>query len=66
MTHYSIGSQIHSDASSSKNSKRQGSSRERKGKTGEDTGMAADESQKQERSDRGKQGIRTEKFISRH
>ena len=45
--------QIHSDASShEKNSRCKGGSGEIMGKTGENSGMAADESQKQERSDR--------------
>ena len=36
------------------------------GKTGENSGMAADESQKQERGDRGSKELRAEKFILRH
>ena len=45
-------SQIHSDASSIKNSRCKGGSGEGMRKTGENSGMAADESQKQERGDR--------------
>ena len=45
-------SQIHFDASSVKDSRCKGGSGERMGKTGENYGMAADESQKQESSDR--------------
>ena len=43
---------MHSDASSIKNTASQESSGKSMGKTGENPGMAADESQKQERSDR--------------
>ena len=45
-------SQIHSDASSIENSRCKGSNEETTGKTEENSGMAADEGQKQERSDR--------------
>ena len=45
-------SQIHSDASINENYRRKGGSGERMGKTGENPGMAADESQKQKRGDR--------------
>ena len=45
-------SQIHSEASSMTNSRCKGSSGERKGKTVENPGMSAGETQKQERSDR--------------
>ena len=43
---------VHSDASSIKNTESKGSSGKIMGKIGENSGMAADESQKQERCDR--------------
>ena len=47
LSHYNLFSaQIYSDASSNENTGCKGSSRKRMGKIGEDSGMAADESQK--------------------
>ena len=52
MNPYGLIHKIHSDASSNENSRCKGSSGKIMGKSGENSGMAADESQKQERSDR--------------
>ena len=60
-----IWAQIYSYASSNDNTRCKGSTRERTGKTRENTGMAADESQKTRRRWSLKQGKKVEKFILR-
>ena len=52
LNHYNLVHNIYSDASSNENSRCKGSSGEIMWKTRENTGMAADESQKQKRGDR--------------
>ena len=65
--YYKLGTQVYSNGSSIENSGCEGSSGKRVGKIGEKTGMAADKSQKHKKKRWSKkQGIREEKFISRH
>ena len=52
LSHYSLGAQVYSNASSIKSTRCEGCSGKRLGKIGRDTCMAANESQKQKRGER--------------
>ena len=66
ITHYSLVHKFIPMPQATKIPDAKNSSGERMGNIGGNTGMAADESQKQKRGDRRSKEIRAEKFISRH